>query len=56
MNTKDSTYHIMPFLLGPFSKQYNPAYNEVEVVVFQYLTEPEVGLKPTQSRHCRFRF
>jgi hypothetical protein len=32
---------MMPFLLGSFSKQYNPTYKEIEVVVFQYLTEPE---------------
>jgi hypothetical protein len=41
MNTNDSSYHMMPFLLGTFSKQYNPTYKEIEVAVFQYLTEPE---------------
>jgi acetoacetate decarboxylase len=41
MNTNDSTYHMMPFLLGPFSKQYNPTYKEIDIVVFQYLIDPE---------------
>jgi len=41
MNKDDSNFHMMPFLLGPISKQYNPIYQEIEVVVFQYLTEPE---------------
>jgi hypothetical protein len=41
MDSNDSTYRMMPFLLGPFSKQYNPTYAEVDLVVFQYLTEPK---------------
>jgi acetoacetate decarboxylase len=41
MSTNDSTYQMMPFLLGPISKQYNPTYKEIDILVFQYLTEPE---------------
>lgn len=48
MNTNDADFRIMPFLLGPISKQYNPTYKEIDVVVFQYLTQPEaiVALLP----------
>lgn len=41
MNTNESTFKMMPLLLGKLSYQDNPFYAETEIISLQFLTDPE---------------